>query len=113
MGLLGTLIGAFILGCVGDRIGRRPTLILATAGLGGLVLMRFTDKRGAIAITTMPAVTAALLLITGLVYIGHDGFLVISALIGSILGREALVSREDGEPRGGEWQRAQRGVSLT
>jgi AAHS family 4-hydroxybenzoate transporter-like MFS transporter len=53
--------------------------------VGGLILMRFTDKRGAIAITTMPVVTAALLLITGLVYIGHDGFLVMSALIGGFL----------------------------
>jgi MFS family permease len=32
MGLLGTLIGGFVLGYVGDRIGRRPTVILATAG---------------------------------------------------------------------------------
>ena len=53
--------------------------------VGGLILMRFTDKRGAIAITTMPVVTAALLLITGLFYIGHDGFLVMSALIGGFL----------------------------
>jgi AAHS family 4-hydroxybenzoate transporter-like MFS transporter len=53
--------------------------------IGGLILMRFTDKRGAIAITTMPAVTAALLLITGFVYIGHGGFLVMSALIGGFL----------------------------
>ena len=52
MGLRGTLIGGFILGYVGDRIGRRPTVILATAGFGGLALMRFT--------VTMPVVTAAL-----------------------------------------------------
>src|ERR1700751_1011161 len=30
MGLLGTMIGGFLLGYVGDRIGRRPTIILAT-----------------------------------------------------------------------------------
>lgn len=34
MGLLGTLIGGFILGYLGDRIGRRPAVILATAGFG-------------------------------------------------------------------------------
>lgn len=38
MGLLGTLIGGFILGYVGDRIGRRPSVILATAGFGLLTL---------------------------------------------------------------------------
>jgi MFS transporter, AAHS family, 4-hydroxybenzoate transporter len=38
MGLLGTLIGGFILGYVGDRIGRRPSVILATAGFGVLTL---------------------------------------------------------------------------
>lgn len=38
MGLLGTLIGGFILGYVGDRIGRRPSVILATAGFGALTL---------------------------------------------------------------------------
>ena len=34
MGLFGTLIGGFILGYVGDKIGRRPAVILATAGFG-------------------------------------------------------------------------------
>jgi MFS transporter, AAHS family, 4-hydroxybenzoate transporter len=53
--------------------------------IGGLLLMRFTDKRGAIAITTMPIVTALLLLVAGFIYIGHDGFLVLSALIGGFL----------------------------
>src|SRR5215472_594396 len=38
MGLLGTLIGGFILGYVGDRIGRRPTVILATGGFGVLTI---------------------------------------------------------------------------
>ena len=38
MGLLGTLIGGFILGYVGDRVGRRPSVILATAGFGVLTL---------------------------------------------------------------------------
>jgi AAHS family 4-hydroxybenzoate transporter-like MFS transporter len=53
--------------------------------IGGLLLMRFTDKRGAIAITTMPVVTTALLLVAGLVYVGHTPFLVLSALIGGFL----------------------------
>src|SRR5215469_10551649 len=38
MGLLGTMIGGFLLGYVGDRIGRRPTIILATAGFGILTI---------------------------------------------------------------------------
>jgi len=53
--------------------------------VGGLLLMRFTDKRGAIAITAMPIVTALLLLVAGFAYVGHDGFLVLSALIGGFL----------------------------
>ena len=53
--------------------------------LGGLILMRFTDKRGAIAITTMPVITAVLLLFAGLAFIGHNAFLVLSALIGGFL----------------------------
>lgn len=38
MGLLGTLIGGFLWGYVGDRIGRRPAIILAAAGFGVLTL---------------------------------------------------------------------------
>jgi AAHS family 4-hydroxybenzoate transporter-like MFS transporter len=53
--------------------------------LGGLLLMRFTDRRGAIAITVMPVVTAMLTLFAGLVTVGHDAFLVVSALIGGFL----------------------------
>lgn len=45
MGLLGTLIGGFILGYVGDRIGRRPSVIMATAGFGVLTLC-FTLANG-------------------------------------------------------------------
>ena len=57
----------------------------AMGAVGGLLLMRFTDKRGAIAITVMPVLTAALLLLAGFVTIGHDAFLVLSALIGGCL----------------------------
>lgn len=53
--------------------------------VGGLMLMRFTDNRGAIAVTVMPIVTCALLLFAGFVYIGHTPFLVLSALIGGFL----------------------------
>src|ERR1700681_3772401 len=38
MGLLGTLIGGFLLGLGGDRIGGRPAVILTTAGVGVLTL---------------------------------------------------------------------------
>jgi MFS transporter, AAHS family, 4-hydroxybenzoate transporter len=38
MGLFGTLIGGFSLGYLGDRIGRRPAVILATTGFGALTI---------------------------------------------------------------------------
>jgi MFS transporter, AAHS family, 4-hydroxybenzoate transporter len=37
-GLLGTMIGGFIFGYVGDRIGRRPSIIFTTASFGVLTL---------------------------------------------------------------------------
>jgi MFS transporter, AAHS family, 4-hydroxybenzoate transporter len=37
-GLLGTMIGGFFFGYLGDRIGRRPSIILATASFGVLTL---------------------------------------------------------------------------
>jgi AAHS family 4-hydroxybenzoate transporter-like MFS transporter len=37
-GLLGTMIGGFLFGYVGDRIGRRPSIIFATASFGVLTL---------------------------------------------------------------------------
>jgi AAHS family 4-hydroxybenzoate transporter-like MFS transporter len=45
MGVLGTLIGGFVLGYLGDRIGRRPAIILATAGFGILTFC-FTFASG-------------------------------------------------------------------
>jgi MFS transporter, AAHS family, 4-hydroxybenzoate transporter len=39
MGLVGTLIGGFAFGYLGDRIGRRPAIILATAAFGFLTLV--------------------------------------------------------------------------
>src|SRR5450755_4170805 len=41
MGLLGTLIGGFFFGYIGDRIGRRPAILLAASGFGVLT-MTFT-----------------------------------------------------------------------
>ncbi len=38
IGLVGTMIGGFLLGWLGDRIGRRPTIVLATASFGALTL---------------------------------------------------------------------------
>jgi MFS transporter, AAHS family, 4-hydroxybenzoate transporter len=38
IGLVGTMIGGFALGWLGDRIGRRPTIILATASFGAITL---------------------------------------------------------------------------
>jgi MFS transporter, AAHS family, 4-hydroxybenzoate transporter len=38
MGLVGTLIGGFAFGYLGDRVGRRPAIILATAAFGLLTL---------------------------------------------------------------------------
>ena len=37
-GLLGTMIGGFLFGYLGDRIGRRPSIIFATASFGVLTL---------------------------------------------------------------------------
>ena len=37
-GLLGTMIGGFLFGYIGDRIGRRPSIIFATASFGILTL---------------------------------------------------------------------------
>jgi MFS transporter, AAHS family, 4-hydroxybenzoate transporter len=53
--------------------------------VGGLLLMRFTDKRGAIAITIMPVMTAVLLLVATFVGMGHVAFLALSAATGGFL----------------------------
>jgi AAHS family 4-hydroxybenzoate transporter-like MFS transporter len=53
--------------------------------VGGLLLMRFTDTRGSIAITIMPIATFVLLMFAGLVTIGHGPFRVVMALIGFFL----------------------------
>src|SRR3984957_18227588 len=61
------------------------SLYSAMGAVGGLVLMRFTDKRGAIAITIMPVMTVILLLTATFVGMGHVEFLVLSAITGGFL----------------------------
>ncbi len=53
--------------------------------LGGVLLMRFTDRKGAIAITVMPVTCAILLLFAGLTYIGHTPFIFLNLLISGFL----------------------------
>jgi len=53
--------------------------------IGGILLMRFTDAKGAIAITTMPVLTCVLLLIAGFATMSQGAFLVLNALIGGFL----------------------------
>lgn len=56
--------------------------ITAIAGaLGGLALMRFTDRRGAIAVAAMPALAIPLLLFGGFIDVGHKEFLLLVGLI--------------------------------
>jgi AAHS family 4-hydroxybenzoate transporter-like MFS transporter len=61
------------------------SLYSAMGAVGGLLLMRFTDKRGAIAITIMPVMTAILLVTASFVAMGHVEFLVLSAITGGFL----------------------------
>ena len=61
------------------------SLYSAMGAVGGLLLMRFTDKRGAIAITVMPVMTTILLLVASFVGMGHLQFLVLSAITGGFL----------------------------
>jgi MFS transporter, AAHS family, 4-hydroxybenzoate transporter len=57
------------------------TVNSAFGALGGLSLMRFTDKFGAIAITVMPLLAIPLLLVAAFADLGSDGFLVATAFI--------------------------------
>jgi AAHS family 4-hydroxybenzoate transporter-like MFS transporter len=62
----------------------RSTAALASSAnsiggaIGGLLLMRFTDTRGAIAVAVLPALAVPTLLAMGLVGLGKDTFLVLS-----------------------------------
>ncbi len=61
------------------------SLYSAMGAVGGLLLMRFTDRRGASAITVMPVMTAVLLLVATFVGMGHIEFLVLAAVTGGFL----------------------------
>lgn len=61
------------------------SLYSGVGALGGLLLMRFTDKRGAIAITVMPVMTAILLLTASFATMGHVAFLILAAITGGFL----------------------------
>jgi MFS transporter, AAHS family, 4-hydroxybenzoate transporter len=61
------------------------SLYSGVGALGGLLLMRFTDKRGAIAITVMPVMTALLLIAASFVSMGHVAFLILAAVTGGFL----------------------------
>jgi AAHS family 4-hydroxybenzoate transporter-like MFS transporter len=60
--------------------------LTAVAGaIGGLLLMRFTDTKGAIAITAMPLLAIPLLLVAAFVDVGQGNFLVLFTLIAMFL----------------------------
>jgi len=60
--------------------------VTAIAGaVGGLLLMRFTDNLGAIAITAMPLLAVPLLLIAAFADVGQAGFFTLFALIALFL----------------------------
>jgi AAHS family 4-hydroxybenzoate transporter-like MFS transporter len=61
------------------------SLYSAAGALGGLLLMRFTDRRGAIAITVMPVMTAILLFVASFASMGHIEFLLLAAITGGFL----------------------------
>ncbi len=58
------------------------TLVSITGAIGGLSLMRFTDNKGAIAVTIMPLVAIPLLLATGFIDFGYAGIFIAMGLIG-------------------------------
>jgi AAHS family 4-hydroxybenzoate transporter-like MFS transporter len=53
--------------------------------VGGLLLMRFTDRHGAIAITVMPVISFALLLVAGLMGMGQDMFRALAIVVGGFI----------------------------
>src|SRR5262249_43230673 len=57
----------------------------ALGAVGGLLLMRFTDRRGSIAITIMPVLTFAVLMVAGLADVGHNAFRLLMGAIGFFL----------------------------
>jgi AAHS family 4-hydroxybenzoate transporter-like MFS transporter len=61
------------------------TLNSLFGAVGGVLLMRFTDKRGAIAITIMPIITFILLLIASFVDMSKTNFLLFEAMTAGFL----------------------------
>jgi AAHS family 4-hydroxybenzoate transporter-like MFS transporter len=61
------------------------SLISLMGALGALFLMRFTDNRGAMAVTVMPVMTMLLLLLASVVTLPHRAFLVLVACLGFFL----------------------------
>jgi len=57
----------------------------AAGAVGGLLLMRFTDNMGAIAITAMPLIAVPLLLVAAFVDVGQTGFFALFAVIALFL----------------------------
>jgi AAHS family 4-hydroxybenzoate transporter-like MFS transporter len=53
--------------------------------VGGVLLMRFTDRRGAIAITVMPMITFVLLLVAGFANMSKPNFLLFEAMTAGFL----------------------------
>ena len=73
------------LGYTREQAANASALNSVMGALGGALLMRFTDTRGAIAITVMPVACTALLLLAGSVTIGPTSFLALVAMIGFFL----------------------------
>jgi AAHS family 4-hydroxybenzoate transporter-like MFS transporter len=73
------------LGFTRNQAANSSALLSLMGALGGVLLMRFTDKRGAIAITVMPVTCTLLLLFAGLAAVGQSAFLALNALIGLFL----------------------------
>jgi AAHS family 4-hydroxybenzoate transporter-like MFS transporter len=61
------------------------TISAVTGAAGGLLIMRFTDTRGAIAIAAMPLIAIPLLLVAGFIDVGHTWFFVLFGLIACFL----------------------------
>jgi AAHS family 4-hydroxybenzoate transporter-like MFS transporter len=61
------------------------TLNSIMGAIGGILLMCFTDAKGAIAITIMPVMTSGLLLVAAFTPMGQTAFLILSATIGGFL----------------------------
>lgn len=90
---LGIFFGAAWGPVVLESIGfTRTTAAVAAAAnsiggaLGALVLMRFTDNRGAISLSVMPAIAIPILLVCGLVPIHQAAFLALAFLSATLLG---------------------------